>query len=95
MTYSLTVPVGGPQVTNFEQYLHIVMFVGKCTDVFSCFFFGLEEGVMWEDPWRNISWGKRISMKEAKNFLALFKKSNEKINMKKFFQLKIRSSIKT
>ena len=35
-------------------------------------------------------------MKGAQDFLALFKKNNEKINMKKFFfQLKVRTSIKT
>ena len=37
-------------------------------------------------------------MKGAQDFLALFKKkkkNNEKINMKKFFQLEVRSSIKT
>ena len=33
-TYSPTVPVGGMQVTNFNQCLHIVMVIGKCTDVF-------------------------------------------------------------
>ena len=44
----------------------------------------------------NFSWGKRISMKGAQDFLVLFKtKNNEKINMKKFFQLKVRSNIKT
>ena len=47
-------------------------------------------------PWRNLSWEKRNSMKGAQDFLALFKKkNNEKINMKKFFQLKVRTSIKT
>ena len=35
-------------------------------------------------------------MKGAQDLLALFKtKNNEKINMKKFFQLEVRSSIKT
>ena len=34
---------------------------------------------------RNMSWEKKISMKGAQDFLALFKKNNEKINMKKFF----------
>ena len=34
-------------------------------------------------------------MKGAQDFLALFKKNNKKINMKKFFHLKVRSSIKT
>ena len=43
----------------------------------------------------NFSWGKKISMKGAQDLLALFKKNNEKINMKKFLQLEVRSSIKT
>ena len=35
-------------------------------------------------------------MKRAQDFLALpLKKNNENINMKKFFQLKVRRSIKT
>ena len=38
--------------------------------------------------------GKKSSMKGAQDFLALFKKK-EKINMKRFFQLQVRSSIKT
>ena len=32
-------------------------------------------------PWRYLSWGKRISMKGAQDFLAFFKK-HKKINMK-------------
>ena len=46
-------------------------------------------------PWRNSSWGKLNAMKRAQDFLALLLKKNENINMKKFFQLKVRSSIKT
>ena len=42
-----------------------------------------------------MSRGKRNSMKRAQDFLALLYKNNEKINMTKFFQLKLRSSIKT
>ena len=34
-------------------------------------------------------------MKGVQDLLALFKKNNEKINMKKFFQLEVRNSIKT
>ena len=34
-------------------------------------------------------------MKGAQDFIALFKKNNKNINMKKFIQLKVRSSIKT
>ena len=29
-------------------------------------------------PWRNISWGKRLSMEGAQDFLALFKKKTMK-----------------
>ena len=93
----------GLQVTNFDQCLHTVMVIGKCTDVFrGIFWFGC--GVQGRGlygrifPWRNISWGKRNSMKRAQDFLALLlkkKQNNENINMKKFFQLKVRRSIKT
>ena len=34
----------GLQVTNFDQCLHTVMVIGKCTDVFRGFFFGLGVG---------------------------------------------------
>ena len=69
------------------------MVMGKCTDVFRRILFvwgeGVEEGGLRGKifPWRNLSWGKRISMKRAQDFLALFKKkkNNEKINMKSFF----------
>ena len=33
-TYSPRVPREGLQVTNFDQGLHIVIVIGKCTDVF-------------------------------------------------------------
>ena len=37
-------------------------------------------------PWRNFSWGKRLSMKGAQDFLTLFKKKiMKKINIKSFF----------
>ena len=48
---------------------------------------GVEKrGIYWGNfPSRNLSWGKKISMKGAQDLLALFiKKNNEKINMKKF-----------
>ena len=47
---------------------------------------GVEKtGICWGNlPSRNLSWGKKISMKGAQDLLALFKKKNEKINMKKF-----------
>ena len=36
-------------------------------------------------PWRNFSWRKRISVKWAQDFLALFEKTMKKINMRIFF----------
>ena len=59
---------------------------------------GVEKsGICWGNfTSRNLSWGKKISMKGAQDFVALLKKkNNEKIIMKKFFQLEVRSSIKT
>ena len=75
------------------------MVIWKCTDVFGGIFRlggrGLEEGDMLGNfPWRNLSWGKKIFMKGVQDYLAFFKKYNEKINMKKSFQLKVRRSIK-
>ena len=76
------------------------MFIGKRTGVFRRIFWleaGVEKrGMCWGNfPSRNLSWGKKISMKIAQDFLALLKKNNDKINMKKNFQLEVRSSIKT
>ena len=42
-------------------------------------------------PWRNLSWGKKIYVKGVQDFLE-FLNNNEKINMKKSFRLKVRSS---
>ena len=56
----------------------------------------MKRGICWGNfPWRNLSGGKKISVKGVQDFLALLKKNNEKINMKKFFQLKVRNRIKT
>ena len=72
--------MGGLQVTNFDLCLHIVMAIGNCTDVFrGIFWFGeggeVDGGLRGRIfPWRNLSWRKRISMKGAQDFLALFKK---------------------
>ena len=77
MTYSPTIPEEGLQVTNFDQYLHIIMVIGKCTDVFRGILFLFEGGaegrrLSWRIfPWRNLSWGKKNSMKKAQDFLAL------------------------
>ena len=45
MTYSPTVPGGGLQVTNFDQCLHIITVIGKCTVVFRGFFLVLRVGL--------------------------------------------------
>ena len=55
------------------------MVIGKCTDVSMGIFLvggGVEKrGICWGYfPSRNLSWGKKISMKGAKDLLALFKK---------------------
>ena len=53
-----------------------------------CFFWGGGElsWVTWEDlSMEDLSWVKRISMKRVHDFLAIFKKNNEKINTKKLF----------
>ena len=78
------------------------MVIGKCTGVFRRIFLvggGVEKrGIYWGNfPPRNLLWGKKIYMKGAQDLLALLKKkkNNEKINMKFFFQLEVRSSIKT
>ena len=61
MTYSPTVPGEGLQVTNCDQCLHIIMVIGKCTDVLRRFFLGFGGGVERRGlcgrifPWRNIS----------------------------------------
>ena len=61
----------GLQVTNFDQCLHTVMVIGKCTDVFRGIIFLVREGVDGRDlrgrifQWRNLSREERISMKGA------------------------------
>ena len=64
------------------------MVIWKSTDVFWGIFRlrgGVEKrGICWGNfPWRNLSWGKK-SLKGEQDFLALFKKNNEKINMNVF-----------
>ena len=57
-TYSSTDPWEVLQVTNFDQCLHIVMVIGKCTGVFRRIFW-LGEGV----EKRGIYWGE-LSIEE-------------------------------
>ena len=66
------------------------MVIGRCTVVFRRIFWldaGVEKrGICWGNfPSKNLSWGKKISMKGAQDLLAILKKNKEKINMKKFF----------
>ena len=85
---------GGLQATNTDQCLHIVMVIGKCTDVFWGVFIWLGAGIEKRGicrgnfSWMNLSWGKKISMKGAQDFLALFQKKQWKNKYDKVFQLK-------
>ena len=61
------------------------MVTGKCTDVFRVIFWFREGGELKGEELRgrifscrNFSWGKRISMKGAPDFLALFEKTMKK-----------------
>jgi len=59
------------------------MVIGKCTDVFRGIFWlggGVEKRRICCGNFssRNLSWGKKISMKGAQDFLALFKKKTMK-----------------
>ena len=75
------------------------MVIGKCTDVFmGIFWFG--GGVDGRGlcgrifPLRNMSWGKEKFNEKGAGFSSItIKKNNEKINMKTFFQMKVRNSI--
>ena len=89
MTYSPEFLWEGLQVTNFDLCLHIVMVTGKCTDVFRGIFLvwvGVEGRVTWEDlSMEELLIGEETFNGGAQDFLALFKKNNEKINMNSFF----------
>ena len=73
----------GYKLQTFDQCLHIVMVIGKCTGVFRGIFWlggGVEKRrIYWGNfPSRNLSWGKKISMKGVQDLLALFKKKTIK-----------------
>ena len=78
-------PWEGLHVTNFDQCLHVVMAIGKCTDVFRGIFW-LEGGGGVEKSWlfgencsrSNLSGGKNISVKRAQDFQVLFLKTMKK-----------------
>ena len=71
------------------------MVIGKCTDAFRGIFLvggGVYAGRTFHG---GICHGEENFHEGGAGFLSIFLKNNEKINMKKFFQLKVRSSIKT
>ena len=80
MTYPPQSLEEGLQVTNFDQCLHTVRVIGKCTDVFRGIFWfgeggggGSREGGYVERSFLGgiCHGGKRNSMKMAEDFLAL------------------------
>ena len=78
------------------------MVSGKCTDVFRGIFlvwvWGWGEGAMWKDlSLEEYFMGEEKFNEKGAGFssITIKKKNNENINMKKFFQLKVRCSIKT
>ena len=76
---------------------NLLLFIEKYTDIFrvSLWWRGSGGGLSGRIfQRRRFSWGKRISMKGALDFQVLFK-NNQKLNNKQFFQLKVRSNIKT
>ena len=93
----------GLQVKIFDKGLHTVMVTGKCTDVFRGDFFWVwmwssGEGAIWEDLSLEEYFVEEEKFNEkGAGFSSITikqKKNNENINMKKFFQLKVRRSIK-
>ena len=97
MTYSPTVPGGG--AANFDQCLHTVMVIGRFQgDFLVGGGVGAErKGAMWEDISLEeyLMEEEKFNEKGAGCSSITVKKKNEKINMKKCFQLKVRSSIET
>jgi len=63
----------GLQIANFDQCLHIV----QTLSVFFWFDGGVERRGLFGGsfPWRNLSWGKKISMKGEQDFLEFFKRT--------------------
>ena len=101
MTYPPQFLGEGLQVTNFDQCLHTVIVTGKCTDVIKGIFMvwvrGSGEGAIWEDLSleEHFMGEEKFNEKGAGLSSITIKKNKENINMKKFFQLKVRRSIKT
>ena len=102
MTYSPTVPGRGAASYKLRP---VFTYNNGYWEVYSRFqgiFFlvlgvGLRGGAMWEDLSleKYVMGGQKFNEKGAGFSKITIKKNNEKINMEKFFQLKVRSSIKT
>ena len=82
-----------------DHCLHLVMVIGNCTNVFTWTFLrcvgggARGEGVSWEDLSME---GFIIREENFHDFLALFnQKKRENKFLKSFFQMEVRSSIKT
>ena len=76
------------------------MIIGKCTDVFREIFWlggrGWEDGdILGELSMEDFVMGKENLHERSTGFSSIIKKNNVKINMKKKFPLKVRSSINT
>ena len=74
---------------NFGRCLHIVLVIGKYTDIFREDFFlvvggsrGLRERIF---PWLNLSWRNRISIEGGAGFSSVIQKCHEKLNKKQVF----------
>ena len=102
MTYSPTVPMGG---AASYQLWPVFIYSNGYWEVYRRFqgdFFwfggGIEgRGTIWEDlSLEEYVMGEdEFNENDAEFYNITIKKNNEKINMKKFFQLKVRSNIKT
>ena len=82
----------------FSHYLRIILVIWKYTGVFQGgFFSGRGEVVTWEDPsMEEFLWGRESSMEKGPDFPALLRKRSEiKYKIAVFFQVKVRSDIKT
>ena len=90
-------PWKGLQVTNFDQCLHIVVVIWKCTDFYRGIFDWLGGGVRGGGYVGELSMEEIVKREENLHegdaeFPSIIKKN---INVEKFFHLKVRSSIKT
>ena len=96
MTYSATVPGGGAASYKLWPVFRYSNGYWEVYRFFQGDFFGCGEGSLWEDLClEEYLMGEKRFNEGGTGFSSIIiKKNNEKINMKKFFQLKLRNSIK-